>query len=82
MKKLRIHFLDTDETVTLDETSDIFAWGNHEDAVLSTKIILTFDETLPGILRKQPLMFYIYEDTAILKLYRSAYIDNMEWLDQ
>lgn len=81
MKKLLIHFVDTNETLTLDENCDIFAWGNHESADLSVSLILEFDEHLPDVLCENPLMFYVYDDVAILKLYRSAYIDFMEWLD-
>ncbi len=81
MKKLLIHFFDTQETLLLDEDSDIFAWGNHAEEGLSTSMVLTFDETLPQTLQKSPLMFYVYDDTSILKLYRSAYIDFMEWID-
>ena len=81
MKKLRIHFLDTEETLLLSEKCDIFAWGNHKEAGLSTSLVLTFDENLPDILLQKPLMFYVYDDVAVLKLYRSAYIDFMEWVE-
>ena len=79
MKNLFIKFLDTEETLLLDENCALYAWGNHADENLSTSHILEFDETLPDTLRKTPLMFYVYDDVAILKLYRSVYIDYMEW---
>lgn len=81
MKKLMIHFVDTSETLLLDENTSIFAWANNKEPGISTDVILEFDEHLPDNLRKRPLMFYVYEDISILKLYRSVYIDFMEWVD-
>ena len=80
MKKLEISFSDTDEKVLIDENSLIIALGN-KDAPdgLTECFILEFDEDLPDKLLKRPLMFYIYDDLPILKLYRSVYISAYQW---
>ena len=41
--------------------------------------ILDFDKNLPDKLLKKPLMFYIYDDLPILKLYRSIDIASYSW---
>lgn len=82
MKKLELSFSDTDETVILDETALIIALGNKNTADgLTECFILEFDADLPDTLLKRPLMFYIYDDLPILKLYRSAYISAYQWID-
>ena len=80
MKKLEISFTDTDEKVIIDETSLIIALDNKTTSDgLTECFILEFDDDLPGKLLKRPLMFYIYDDLPILKLYRSAYISSYQW---
>lgn len=80
MKKLEIFFSDTNEKVIVDETSLIVALGNKPTSDSLTEcFILEFDENLPDKLLKSPLMFYIYDDLPILKLYRSAYISAYQW---
>lgn len=80
MKKLEIAFTDTNETVVLDETSLIIALSNKTTPDgLTESFILDFNEDLPDKLLKRPLMFYVYEDQPILKLYRSAYISSYQW---
>lgn len=81
MKKLCIHFVDTDEIITLEKDTEIVTWGNHEESNLSTILHFEVNDELLDILRKTPIMFYIYEDKSILKLYRSVYIEKMEWID-
>lgn len=82
MKKLALSFSDTDETVILDETDLIIALGSkHTADGLTECFILEFDADLPDKLLKRPLMFYVYDDLPILKLYRSAYICAYEWID-
>jgi len=81
MKKLEIAFTDTSEKVVIDETSLIIALSNKTTPDgLTESFILAFDEDLPDKLLKHPLMFYIYDDLPILKLYRSAYISSYEWI--
>ena len=48
---------------------------------LTKCFVLEFDEDLPDKLLKRPLMFYIYDDLPILKLYRSVYISAYQWKD-
>ena len=80
MKKLEFSFSGTDEKVILDEASFIIALGNKTMSEDSTEcFIIEFDENLPDKLLKRPLMFYIYDDLPILKLYRSAYISAYQW---
>lgn len=80
MKKLEISFFDTNETVIIDETSLVIALGNKTTSDgLTECFIIEVNEDLPDKLLKQPLMFYIYDDLPILKLYRSAYISNFQW---
>ena len=82
MKKLEISFSDTDEKAILDEDSLIIAIDNKTTADDLTKcFVLEFDEDLPDKLLKRPLMFYIYDDLRILKLYRSVYISAYQWKD-
>ena len=51
----------------------IIAIDNKTNADELTKcFVLEFDEDLPDKLLKRPLMFYIYDDLPILKLYRSV----------
>ena len=70
MKKLEIAFTDTSEKVVIDETSLIIALSNKTTPDgLTESFILNFDEDLPDKLLKHPLMFYIYDDLPILKLY-------------
>lgn len=80
MKKLEITFKDTSEKVVIDENSLIIALGNKSTSDGLTKsFILDFDKNLPDKLLKKPLMFYIYDDLPILKLYRSIYIASYSW---
>lgn len=80
MKKLEISFFGTNETVIIDENSLIIALGNKTTSDgLTESFIIEVNEDLPDKLLKQPLMFYIYDDLPILKLYRSAYISNFQW---
>ena len=80
MKKLTISFSDTDEKVEIDETSLVIALGSQAVSDgLTECYILEVDEELPDKLIKRPLMFYIYDDLPILKLYRSAYISAYQW---
>lgn len=80
MKKLEIAFTDTSEKVLIDETSLIIALSNQTTSDgLTESFILDFDEDLPDKLLKHPLMFYIYDDVPILKLYRSVYISSYQW---
>ena len=80
MKKLEISFTDTSEKVVIDETSLIIALSSKTTPDgLTESFILDFDETLPDKLLKHPLMFYIYDDLPILKLYRSIYISSYQW---
>ena len=82
MKKLVITFSDTDEKAIIDDTSLVIAIENQTAADDLTKcLILEFDEKLPDKLLKTPLMFYIYEDAPILKLYRSMYISAYQWIE-
>ena len=81
MKKLEISFTDTSEKVVIDETSLIIALSNKTTPDgLTESFILDFDEDLPDKLLKHPLMFYIYDDLPILKLYRSVYISSYQWI--
>lgn len=78
MKRLEISFSDTDEKVIIDETSLIIAIDNKTTTDgLTECFIMELDEDLPNKLLKRPLMFYIYDDLPILKLYRSAYISRL-----
>lgn len=80
MKKLEITFKDTSEKVVIDETSLIIALSNKTTSDgLTENFILDFDKNLPDKLLKKPLMFYIYDDLPILKLYRSIYIASYSW---
>ncbi|MBU9736289.1 hypothetical protein [Diplocloster agilis] len=82
MKRLEISFSDTDEKVIIDETSLIIAIDNKTTTDgLTECFIMELDEDLPNNLLKRPLMFYIYDDLPILKLYRSAYISDYQWND-
>ena len=82
MKRLEISFSDTDEKVIIDETSLIIATDNKTTTDgLTECFIMELDEDLPNNLLKRPLMFYIYDDLPILKLYRSAYISDYQWND-
>lgn len=82
MKKLEISFSDTNEKVIIDETSLVIALGNKNTSEgLTECFILEFDEDLPDKLLKRPLMFYVYDDLPILKLYRSAYISAYQWIN-
>lgn len=80
MKKLKISFSDTDEKAIIGEDSLVIAIGNKNMSSQSECFILEVDENLPNILTKKPLMFYIYDDLPVLKLYRSAYISGYEWI--
>lgn len=80
MKKLEITFKDTSEKVVIDENSLIIALSNKATSDdLTESFILDFDKNLPDKLLKKPLMFYIYDDLPILKLYRSIYIASYSW---
>ena len=81
MKRLKISFIDTDEIVILEEYCLITAWrsSNMKDGIVES-FILEFDEELPNLLREKPLMFYVYDEISILKLYRSVYIKKMDWI--
>ena len=80
MKKLEITFKDTSEKVVIDENSLIIALSNKATSDgLTESFILDFDKNLPDKLLKKPLMFYIYDDLPILKLYRSIYIASYRW---
>lgn len=80
MKKLELSFFDTSEKVIIDETSLIMAIDNKTTADGLTKCFtLEVDESLPDQLLKRPLMFYVYDDLPILKLYRSIYISSYQW---
>ena len=80
MKKLEITFKDTSEKVVIDENSLIIALSNKDTSDdLTESFILDFDKNLPDKLLKKPLMFYIYDDLPILKLYRSIYIASYSW---
>lgn len=80
MKKLEITFKDTSEKVVIDENSLIIAFSNKATSDgLAESFILDFDKNLPDKLLKKPLMFYIYDDLPILKLYRSIYIASYSW---
>ena len=80
MKKLEITFKDTSEKVVIDENSLIIAFSNKATSDdLTESFILDFDKNLPDKLLKKPLMFYIYDDLPILKLYRSIYIASYSW---
>ena len=80
MKKLEITFKDTSEKVVIDENSLIIAFSNKATSDdLTESFILDFDKNLPDKLLKKPLMFYIYDDLPILKLYRSIYITSYSW---
>ena len=82
MKRLEISFSDTDEKVIIDETSLIIAIDNKTATDgLTECCIMELDEDLPNKLLKRPLMFYIYDDLPILKLYRSVYISDYQWND-
>ncbi|EEM1159095.1 hypothetical protein ABLE14_003892 [Salmonella enterica] len=81
MKRLEIIFKDTTEKVVIDENSLIIVISNKKTDRLTEVYILEFDESLPDKLLKKPLMFYIYDDLPILKLYRSVYISSCKWLD-
>lgn len=82
MKKLELSFFDTSEKVLIDENSLVIALDNKTTSDgLSKCFILEVNEDLPEILLKRPLMFYIYEDLPILKLYRSAYLSSYQWKD-
>lgn len=81
MKKLELTFEDTSEKLVLDENSLIIAISNKTTIDGFTKsFILDFDEKLPDKLLKSPMMFYIYDDVPILKLYRSVYISYYKWI--
>ena len=80
MKKLEITFKDTSEKVVIDENSLIIALSNKATSdELTESFILDFDKNLPDKLLRKPLMFYIYDDLPILKLYRSIYIASYSW---
>lgn len=80
MKKLEITFTNTSEKLVINETSLIIALSNKTTLNgLTESFILDFDEDLPDKLLKHPLMFYIYDDLPILKLYRSIYISSYQW---
>lgn len=80
MKKLEIFFSGTDEIAVVDETSLVIAIDNKTATDDLTKcFVIEMDEDLPNKLLKRPLMFYIYDDLPILKLYRSAYISGFQW---
>lgn len=80
MKKLEITFTNTSEKLVINETSLIIALSNKTTPNgLTESFILDFDEDLPDKLLKHPLMFYIYDDLPILKLYRSIYISSYQW---
>lgn len=80
MKILEISFTDTEEKVIIDETSLIIALDNKTTSDgLTECFILELNDDLPDKLLKSPLMFYIYDDLPILKLYRSAYISSYKW---
>ena len=82
MKKLELSFSDTNEKVIIDETSLIIALGNKTTSDgLTECFILEFGKDLPDKLSKRPLMFYIYDDLPILKLYRSTYISAYHWIN-
>ena len=82
MKKLELSFLDTSEKVLIDENSLVIALDNKTTSDgLTECFILEVNEDLPQTLSKRPLMFYIYEDLPILKLYRSAYLSSYQWKD-
>ena len=82
MRKLDLSFSETNEKVVIDETSLIIALGNKTTSDgLTECFILEFGNDLPNKLTKHPLMFYIYEDLPILKLYRSAYISAYKWIN-
>lgn len=82
MKKLEITFFDTNEKVILDETSLVIILGNKTTSDnLTESYIIEVNEDLPGKLLNRPLMFYVYEDVPILKLYRSMYISACQWRD-
>lgn len=82
MKKLELSFFDTSEKVLIDENSLVIALDNKTTSDgLTECFILEVNEDLPQILSKRPLMFYIYEDLPILKLYRSAYLSSYQWKD-
>lgn len=80
MKTLEISFFDTDEKAIVDENALLIALDNKTTPDgLSACFILDVDADLPDKLLKRPLMFYIYDDLPILKLYRSAYISACQW---
>lgn len=80
MKKLELSFFDISEKALIDETALIIALDNKTTADgMTQSFILEFDDDLPDKLLKRPLMFYIYDDLPILKLYRSAYISSYQW---
>ena len=80
MKRQEISFFDTDEKVIVDENALVIALDNKTTPDGLTRcIILEADGNLPKKLLERPLMFYIYDDVPILKLYRSAYISSYQW---
>ena len=80
MKKLEITFKNKRKKVVIDENSLIIALSNKATSDGLTKsFILDFDKNLPDKLLRKPLMFYIYDDLPILKLYRSIYIASYSW---
>lgn len=82
VKKLEISFFDTNEKAMIDESSLIIALGNKTSSDGFTEcFILEVNEELPDKLLRRPLMFYIYDDLPILKLYRSVYISDYQWKD-
>ena len=82
MRKLEISFENTEEKATIDENSLVIALSNKTTPDGLTECFpLEVDESLPGILTNRPLMFYIYDDLPILKLYRSVYISSYQWID-
>lgn len=82
VKKLELSFFDTNEKAMIDESSLIIALGNKTSSDGFTEcFILEVNEELPDKLLRRPLMFYIYDDLPILKLYRSVYISDYQWKD-
>ena len=82
MRRLEITFFDTMEKAVIDEASLVIALNNKTTSDSLTEcFIIEVDENLPDKLLNRPLMFYIYDDLPILKLYRSAYISNYQWIN-
>lgn len=81
MKKLFITFNDTNEVLVLTEDSTLVGWSRKNNNEPLEDYFIDFDKHLPQKLIAKPIMFYDLTDDPILKLYRSAYIKNMEWID-